>query len=320
MNEKIKKINNDNSLNNKEKNIAIQKLFNSSNIIKKINCDHYLFKKCNNFYFSCCNIFTNCIRCHNEINNDHSPIIKYITCKKCKLLQIPSNKCINSSCNIVFSKNYCKICFIWTHKNISHCNLCGFCRVGNNLFHCNNCDTCFDIFYKNSHECKNISYRNESCVFCLDEIFNSQYSFSSLKCNHHVHNTCLEKAIKSNIYKCPSCRKSFYNIDWNSLRQSIISQPLPLPDILIGDQLKTTFLGNTLFNINDIINNNGILTYKVSLVNNPYFIGYFNEESLIKNLKKVDILCNDCENKSNTLFHYLGNECSYCFSFNTLII
>jgi hypothetical protein len=165
-----------------------------------------------------------------------------------------------------------------------------------------------------------IACRNEICVFCLENVYNSQYSFLALKCNHIVHNICLEKGIESSIYKCPSCRKSIYNIDWNSLRESIVLQPLPLPDICIGDQLKTTFLGNNIFNIDDIINNSGILTYKVSLVNNPYFIGFFNKESLIKNLKKVDILCNDCENKSNTIFHYLGNECSYCNSFNTLII
>ncbi len=36
--------------------------------------------------------------------------------------------------------------------------------------------------------------------------------------------------------------------------------------------------------------------------------------------KKVDILCNDCEKKSNIDFHFAGLKCDNCNSFNTQII
>ncbi len=86
---KIKNIQNDNLLSNIEKNTQIQNLMNVNyNKYKNTNiiCEHYLSKKCDNFYFSCCNIFSNCLRCHNDINNTHKPILQYIRCKECKLL------------------------------------------------------------------------------------------------------------------------------------------------------------------------------------------------------------------------------------------
>jgi hypothetical protein len=33
--------------------------------------------------------------------------------------------------------------------------------------------------------------------------------------------------------------------------------------------------------------------------------------------EKLSIYCNDCEKKSDTYFHYKGNMCMYCNSFNT---
>jgi len=35
---------------------------------------------------------------------------------------------------------------------------------------------------------------------------------------------------------------------------------------------------------------------------------------------KVEILCNDCNDKTVTSFHFIGNECQSCGSFNTTII
>jgi len=80
-------------------------------------------------------------------------------------------------------------------------------------------------------------------------------------------------------------------MNWNLLKESILLQPLPEPDICVGDILKTTVFGDTSFNIDEIINNSGILTYKASLLDNKYFIAYFNRESLIKDLKRIDIFC-----------------------------
>jgi RING finger/CHY zinc finger protein 1 len=325
---KIKDIQLNKLLTNSEKNIQIQKLMNlNKHIHTIIKCEHYPSKKCNNFYFSCCNIFTDCLRCHNDIDNSHKPILKKITCKKCKLFQNPSNKCINKDCNIIFSKNYCDICFIWTDKNIAHCEKCGFCRIGekDKLFHCDNCEICFDICAKETHKCINKSYRDETCSYCLDSIHNSQDSSLSIQCGHFVHKKCLDNACKSNIYKCALCRKSMYKMNWVYLKYLINMQPMPEEDILIGDIVTCTKFGNIKFNVEEIINNeNNLIIYKGSFpnwnINNKNVIGYFNIESLKKDVKKINIFCNDCETKSFTPFHYLGNECVNCNGFNTNIL
>lgn len=311
----IKNIQNNNNLSSDEKNKEIQKLMNNSSkpiSIKK--CIHYPNKKCNNFYFLCCNIFTNCIRCHNELTeNNHLPILKCITCKECKLLQYPSNECKNNNCKILFSKNYCNTCFIWTDKDIVHCSECGICRIGNKdtLFHCNNCETCFND--KLLHKCINKSYKEQICTYCMEHIHNAQDTSLSLRCEHIVHNKCLNNAMKSMCYTCPTCRKSIYDVDWTSLKYLINIQPM-INEIYVGDIVKCIVFGNLLFKINSIENN----LYSGVFVNTN-IKGTFNIESLYKDPKRVDIYCNDCNKISNTIYHYLGHECEYCNSYNTTI-
>lgn len=322
----IKNIQNNNNLSTEEKGKEIQKLMNNAsfassassdssdiNTIKK--CEHYSYKKCDKFYFSCCNKFINCVRCHNEIDHkptNHKPILKYITCTKCNLLQKPSNKCENNECNIFFSKYYCDICSIWTDKNIIHCIDCGICRIGDkdSLFHCNSCETCFNGS-KESHICINKSYKEQICSYCLENIYDAQDSSISLKCNHIVHNKCLQNATKSKCYTCPTCRKSIYDIDWSSLKYLINIQPM-INELFVGDIVKCNVFGNLDFQINSIENN----MYKGIFVG-TYIHGIFNDKSLIKEPKRVDIYCNDCNKTSNVLFHYLGHECIHCESFNT---
>lgn len=321
---KIKNIQNNNALSMSEKSKEIQKIMSGNctiNDINIINCNHYLNKKCNKFYFSCCNTFACCVRCHNEnMINNHKAELKYITCKKCKLLQIPSNLCIDTNCNTVFSNNYCSKCFIWTDKSIVHCDDCGICRIGdkNSLFHCNNCDACFSIDGKHLHKCVNISYREQICAYCMESTHTSQDSSVSLKCGHLVHNKCLQSATKLHMYTCPSCRKSIYDLDWTSLKNLIEMQPMIEEDIYIEDIVECKVLGNLSFQVNDIsINTYGFKMYKGIFIMNDIKYGSFNRESLKKPLKRVDIYCNDCDTKSNVLFHYLGHECLNCSSFNT---
>jgi len=316
----ILEIQNNNNLSQLDKNKAIQNLMNQKKIINdKINdiCNHYPTKKCNYFYFSCCNKFANCMRCHNELlNNDkHNSILLKITCSYCKLLQKPSNKC--TYCNLQFSNNYCDICFIWTDKDIYHCNKCGICRVGNknSLFHCNKCDICFPIIAKDLHKCIQISYKEQICAFCLESTHNSQHSSISLNCNHLIHNKCLKEAHENSQYKCPICRKSMFSMDWSLLRDLIKIQPMPEEEIIVGDIVICKSFGNSLFKI-ELINK---LLYKGVFITMQNVYGTFYKNDLKKEVKKVNIYCNDCCQKSDVYFHYLGMECLYCNSFNTII-
>lgn len=324
----ILQIKNNNNLSQTDKNKEIHNLMNSkkneidlqtnTNINIDNSCVHYPNKKCNYFYFSCCDKFVNCMRCHNELLNDnkHIPILSKITCSECKLFQIPSNKCIK--CNIKFSNNYCNICSIWTDKEeIYHCDKCGICRVGNedSLFHCDKCETCFLKINKDIHKCIEISYKEQICAFCLESTHNSQNFTISLKCGHLVHNKCLMDASGNGEYKCPTCRKSMYKMDWTLLRELIKIQPMPDEEIFEDDIVICKSFGNTLFKVNEI---DGIMC-KGTFINLSNVYGTINKFNLKKDNRKVDIYCNDCFEKSNVYFHYLGMECLKCNNFNTMI-
>jgi len=308
------------NLSESDKNREIQNLMNNKKTVSceiEDTCIHYPTKNCNYFYFSCCNKFANCIRCHNELLNEnkHLPFLSNITCGYCKLFQKPSNKC--TYCNVKFSNNYCSICFIWTDKEIYHCNKCEICRIGNkdSLFHCDKCDACFSIIGKDLHKCIEISYKEQTCAFCLESTHNSQNSSISLKCSHLVHQQCLRSAHENDQFKCPLCRKSMFSMDWSLLRDLIKIQPMPEEEIFIGDIVICKAFGNSLFLIESI----NELLYKGTSIRLSNVKGTFYKYDLKKEVKKVNIYCNDCSKRSNVYFHYLGMECLHCNSFNTII-
>ena len=70
---KIKDIQNNSNLTITEKNLQIQKLMSNKNIIS--NCTHYPNKKCDKFYFICCNKTYNCIFCSSSKQADNICVI-----------------------------------------------------------------------------------------------------------------------------------------------------------------------------------------------------------------------------------------------------
>lgn len=344
----IKKINSDTSLTSNQKNIAIQKLmYNKNNNILTVNnniltlnnpdkpCSHYLTKLCKSFYFSCCNSFYNCMRCHNEVV-DHNPSLEAIKCSTCEFIQPASNKCCNDKCNTIFDVNYCDKCFLWTNKDIYHCDECGICRIGtkDGLFHCNKCDMCFNVtssLNKNNHICANITYRDKICSYCMDNIYTSQDASLPLRCGHIVHQSCMNNAIKSGEYRCATCRKTMYKVDWTVVKDMIRMQPMPLEQIKIGDIVKCGIMYNKEVKITKIRNNsndsnitnnsndnNQTVLYEAEFLDIMSGMkGVFNRNALIKEGKKIEIYCNDCDTKSIAEFHYAGHECKKCGSFNT---
>jgi RING finger/CHY zinc finger protein 1 len=321
----IQKIRANHELSTNDKNKLIQDVMNKNNKTNNNlrnhdikDCTHYPNKNCNYFYFSCCNKFAHCIRCHNEIDNDHKPNLINITCANCKLFQKPSNQC--TKCNIIFNKNYCSICYIWTDKDIYHCDQCGLCRVGKKdaSFHCTNCETCFDIS-NIKHQCKtNISYKDKTCGFCLENIYDSQIPVHTLSCNHFVHIKCFKNATENDQYKCPVCRKSMFNVDWTFLRNMISIQPMPEDDIIIGTIVSCKYFGK--MKVLDIYEHGNMYygeLFEFGLSNKVY--GSFYKNDVKKLPKMVNIICNDCNEKSNVKYHYLGCECYNCGSFNVSI-
>jgi len=160
-----------------------------------------------------------------------------------------------------------------------------------------------------------ISYKEQICAFCLESTHNSQHSSISLNCNHLIHNKCLKEAHENSQYKCPICRKSMFSMDWSLLRDLIKIQPMPEEEIIVGDIVICKSFGNSLFKI-ELINK---LLYKGVFITMQNVYGTFYKNDLKKEVKKVNIYCNDCCQKSDVYFHYLGMECLYCNSFNTII-
>lgn len=171
-------------------------------------CKHYL-RKCS-IYAECCKKTYQCIHCHN-IDNNHdiqSIDIKNIVCDECGKKQKPKEKC--EDCYIYFGDYFCEKCIIFDdtkNKEIVHCNDCGICRVtyGKKLYHCDKCNMCA---FSKHEKC----YKIGDCPICCESLHKSINSATLTKCNHWIHNKCLEELLKKD-YKCPICMKTVIPID-----------------------------------------------------------------------------------------------------------
>ena len=74
-----------------------------------------------------------------------------------------------------------------------------------------------------------MSFRQEKCLYCLEQLHDSQKPSSIVACGHISHAHCLRKAIGKRILVCPLCRKSVVDrtAEWNAIREYIVSHPLP---------------------------------------------------------------------------------------------
>ena len=324
----IKNIQNDSTLTLEEKTTKIKELMSSPTIISHGNnsgikdfsdklCIHYN-KKCDKFYFSCCNSYYNCIRCHNENIRDkdmHEPQLETIKCNECNSRQEPNKSCNN--CGLLFSRSYCKRCNIWTSKNITHCDLCGLCRVGlkENLYHCNKCEACF-VLNELKHHCVQVSFKNQICIFCLENVHSSTKKCIATRCGHIVHKDCFEDGFKNNIFKCSLCRKSLFNMTlyWKQIRNEIKNQPMPQDFFKFGEgDIILTKYGKCLV---ILIENNKVYGELVDwILKNRKSAKIVLDADSVEHL--VQIYCNDCETTSNAKFHFIGMECLYCHGYNT---
>lgn len=289
-------------------------------------CNHYE-KKCSQFTFDCCQVIDPCRRCHMERAEDFGldtckkPVVKLITCGECKLQQIPTEKCINSECNIVFSKNYCSECQLWTTADIKHCLKCTVCRVGINLFHCDTCNTCFHKSESFPHVCSGFDLKQAKCVACMQDAYSAQHKSHFLQCKHIIHESCMNNIFQQNNYRCPLCRKAMLDMTmcWNNLRYNIQLQPMPKLYAIKHDIVLNSPFGKFKVTGQDEKNKKlfiGQLLNMPMKKENTYATATINQDYL-ENIPEIDILCYDCDKKSTTKFHFLGLECMLCNSFNT---
>jgi hypothetical protein len=152
----------------------------------------------------------------------------------------------------------------------------------------------------------------------MESIFNAQKSSIKTSCNHLIHSECFEDAISNNIYQCMICKKSMIDMTsyWLNLRDNINSQPLSNDLIPLNiDQIVDSKYGK--FKITKINGNmiSGLLDWKL---NNNVTATFHKNDLLLK--YTVTVYCNDCNIETENDFHFLGIECTNCYSFNTTLI
>jgi RING finger and CHY zinc finger domain-containing protein 1 len=229
LNEKIKLIMKE-KISNEDKMKKIQEIYkNNFKDLQNENteCEHYK-RKCD-ILSPCCSKWTRCRFCHDEnmlcdIKFNRFNVSK-IRCIECNHEQDISNKC--KKCAISFSESFCAICKVWTNDKIFHCNDCGFCRVGEELYHCKICDKCWNT---EEHPCiKKTLSREDKCPVCLEILFGSKKTTHVLNCGHQIHSECFNDNLKKNIYNCSICKKSVGNFTnlWNQIKIEKNNTPMP---------------------------------------------------------------------------------------------
>jgi len=218
---------------------------------------------------------------------------------------------ISKCCN----KEYCcKICHDLTETHEL-----------NGLFTKIKCKQCgnqqsYDFYGKN--KCKNCELNlncRYSCLKCHIVTNKKNYTHCS-KCNKcynyksnniiHINNMCFIKDDLKNNGKinlkedCSICFSKFEN-KLDVLKQLKCGHVLHncCYEELIKTSYKCPICCKTILNMSEEFN---ILKKEI---NNTELSDLYRE--------KLSIYCNDCEKKSDTYFHYKGNMCMYCNSFNT---
>ncbi len=153
-------------------------------------------------------------------------------------------------------------------------------------------------------------------------------------CSIAIHTDCLDAARKKGDYRCPSCRKSVYDMEqvWREIRLSVRQQPLPFHMFppKVGDTFRSTYGLFKIESIEDVpVLSAGEPTgqsshmFKGSLIEWTLSDGSQPtatlQESAISTLNErvMAAWCNDCESKGQSVFHFLGLECVRCGGFNT---
>lgn len=305
---------------NSQRNIAMSVIEKSNVDNFDLSCSHYPTKQCSKLYFSCCGTIDPCKRCHME-RDCHNPVVESIECNICGTRQPPGPQC--SSCSIQFSKSYCGICWVWTDKEIFHCNFCQICRVGkaDEVTHCHECECCYNSDIFPSHGCYKKSMRSVLCAICSESVYMSQKSTCILPCKHVVHHECVADSLRKGSYRCAQCRKSMVDMSrsWADMRNSISLQPLDhsmLPPIKVGDIVDSPegdFVVQSM-----LLNSSQEYECEGDLINEENLpVHHVYKLSELKKKMTVPIHCVDCEQNCETKFHYIGLECLHCGGFNT---
>lgn len=207
-------------------------------------------------------------------------------------------RCHNTNIN-THKLNYTKIklikCLICNEEQKSS-NMCKKCNIIFGKYFCNKC---------NLWENKEIDiYHCDKCKLCRLGKFDTSIhcDVCNICFNTKNKHKCLIDTFKSN---CPVCNEYMFDGQIESLILKCgHSMHITCYNKYIKTNYKCPLCKKTLVDISW-----NLLKENLNLQKMPEEYNYM-----------VEILCNDCNDKTITNFHFIGHECQSCSSYNTTII
>jgi len=256
-------------------------------------CEHYK----RNVKIQCfdCKTWWNCRYCHDAANLGHSlPRHKteHMLCMYCLTPGPAGQYC--GSCGVLAAYYYCEICKLWeddSTKKIYHCADCGICRLGEGIgkdyVHCKVSHRPRSFSMTESQTCANNSQKCNVCIPIQNQSWHK----------------CIERATDCD---CPICGEYMF-----SSLSPIVSNPCGhyLHKNCYDKYMETNFTCPIC---------------KRAAKNMESYWRKLDDEIERQKMPEswrhstVDIRCNDCNGKSRVNYHWLGNKCIMCDSYNTV--
>lgn len=255
-----------------------------------LGCEHYR----RNVKMQCftCERWYTCRMCHNEAEDHALPRhdTKNMLCMLCGHPQRVGDVCVK--CGESAARYYCSICKLWNDdadKSIYHCSDCGICRVGEGLGK--------DFFHCKVHVSPSVA------VFFFYPYTDRQKCGSCIAINQEESHRCREGVMDCD---CPICGEYIF-----TTRIKVVTMKC---GHMIHDDCRAEYIKRS---------------YKCPICNKSVE----NMESMFRRLDKhleeqpmpdeykdtrAVILCNDCEAKTSTKYHWGGLRCEVCLSYNTV--
>lgn len=192
--------------------------------------------------------------------------------------KIKCKQCNNQQNYDFYGKNKCKSCSLNLTCKYS-CLKCHIITNKKNYTHCDKCGKCYN------HKSNNIIHENNICFLKEENKLNKSFKINlQEECS-----ICFSKfSNKLDIIKKLSCGHFLHNGCYEELIKTSYKCPVCCKTIL------------------NMANEFEELQKEI-------------EKTELSELYReyINIYCNDCNSKSNTYFHYKGNLCKNCGSFNT---
>lgn len=179
-------------------------------------------------------------------------------------------------------------------QHIYHCPYCNVCRLGRGLgkdfFHCMRCNACVSRSLP-SHQCVERTLERD-CPICSENLFNSTRPLKVLRCGHTLHMDCFVVRPCARAAAAPPRASPWPLAPVQSYNEHNYTCPLCL---------KCTRDMSQYFRDLD-----------AWVAAHPMPVEFVDRYSRL--------LCNDCECKGVSLYHFLYNKCTQCGSYNTRVL